>query len=106
MRFSPPKQSRELEMRRPYELINRHEPLQAEAARDQPGGVPREGGGIARDGDHRHDRRSGQRLGLPRGAGARRIEHRGGIAGQRIGRQRIAGEVAALDGDGRSVHNG
>ena len=43
---------------------------------------------------------------MPRGAGAWRIEHRGRIAGKRLGRQRVAGEVSPLDRDASSIRCG
>ena len=50
--ISPAKHRDQFEMRRPDELVDRHDPVEAKAAGDQPGGVAGEGRGIAGDGDH------------------------------------------------------
>src|SRR5437667_3250417 len=106
----PPRSSAEdrgeFEMRCPHELIDRRQVLEAVAAAEQHGGVASEGGRVAGDCDDRGYRRGRERLHLPGGAGARRIEHRGGIAGERLRRKRVAREVAALDGDHRLVGGG
>ena len=86
-------------MRRPHELIDRRYALEAVAAADQLGGIACEGSGVAGYRDDRFYRRGGEFFRLPRGAGARRIEHRGRIAGERARRDRVAGQVAALEGN-------
>ena len=78
-------------MRGPYELIDGRYALEAVAAADQLGGVACEGGRVAGYRDDRFYRRGGKRFRLPGGAGARRIEHRSGVAGERARRNRVAG---------------
>src|SRR5271169_3335650 len=105
-RGSSPEYRGELEMRCPYELIHRRYALEAVASADQPGGVACEGGRVAGDCDDRFYRRGGERFCLPDRAGARWIEHHGRVAGERARRNRVAGQVPALDGDPRLVRGG
>src|SRR6202011_5130661 len=78
---SPAEPRREIEVRWPDELVDRDHPLDAEPAADQPGGVTREGGGVAGDSDDGPYRGGSERLGLPGCTGARRIEHRRSVPG-------------------------
>jgi hypothetical protein len=104
--LSSPEYPGQLKMVGPDELIDRRHSLEAVAAADQPGGVAGEGGRVTRDCDNRRYRRGGECFRLPGGAGARGIEHRSGVTGERAGRNRIAGQIAPLDGKSRLVCGG
>ena len=85
-------------MRGPQELVDRQQFLQPVSAVLQGARVAREAAGIARGVDHARHLRARQ-LGRLRGrAGARRIEQHGVEAIELRRRQRIAEEIAALDG--------
>ena len=85
-------------MRRPHELVNGCHGFEAEAAADQPGGIPRECSRVAGDRDHRLYRRGGESCRLVRRTRARRVEHRGGVSPERFGREgRFAGRGGRLE---------
>src|SRR5580693_6812271 len=95
---SSPEGCCELEVRGPHELIDRRHTLEAVSAADQRGSVACKAGRVAGYRDDRCYRRCGERFRLAGGAGARRIEDRSRVAGERIGWKRVAREIAVLDG--------
>ena len=88
-----------LDMRREQELIDRRDAGDAVAAIDQDAEVAGERAGIAGDGDDLRHVRLGERLGLRRGAGPRRIEHHRVVGFQLLDAERRAEQVAD---DGRA----
>src|SRR5262249_56871093 len=89
----------QFEVRGPYELVDRHDALQTKPAGDQLRRIAGKGRGVAGHGNDRGNRRLCECFSLVKGAGARRVDYRGGIRSERLGRQRIAGEVTSLGGD-------
>ena len=75
VRYLARQMNNHLDMRREEELIDRHDAGDAVAAIDQDAEIAGERAQIAGHGDQLRHRRLGKRLGLRRGAGARRIEH-------------------------------
>ena len=89
-------QRNQLDMRRPEELVDRHQFLQPVSAVLQGARVAREAAGIAGAIDDPRHLRAGEFGDLRGGARARRIEHDGVEGVELLRHQRIAEQVAAL----------
>ena len=83
-----------LDMRREQELIDRYDAGDAIAAIDQHADIAGERAWIAGHGDDLRHRRLGKRLGLRRGAGARRIEYHGVVGFELLDAEGDAEQIA------------
>src|SRR6185437_11152375 len=88
-----------LDMLRPKELVDGFQFLQPVARVLQQPSVAREAAGIARGVDHLPDLRASDLRDLRCRSRARRIEHDGVKGVELLGQQRVAEEIAALDGE-------
>ena len=79
-----------------FELIDRHDALEAIAALDQDRGIAGECAGVAGDAHHDGHLRGGKLPGLRFGAGARRVHHDGVETRQLRRQQRTAEQIARL----------